>query len=76
MRRNSNSLLSLSIGVLGVRIAGARVSVGRKGDGLVAVAFGFQPRLARHQFVEALGDDRQIGAHDRFVEPHQNVDRL
>ena len=41
-----------------------------------AVALGFQSRLARHEFVEALGDNRQVSAHDRFVELDKNVARL
>jgi hypothetical protein len=40
-------------------------------DGLVA--FGFEPRLARDQLVEAGIDDRQIGAGRGLIEPEKQL---
>ena len=38
-----------------------------------AVAFGGEPRLARIELGETLGDDRQIGAGHGFVEADENI---
>jgi hypothetical protein len=38
-----------------------------------AVALAFEPRLARGEFVETLGHDREVGARDGVIEPHHDV---
>ena len=53
----------------------AQQFVGKR-DRVGAVALGFEPRLARRHVVETLGDDGEIGARDRLVEPHHDVARL
>ena len=55
------------------RIAGAGKQFRRERDGLGAVSFGFEPRLARREFVEALGDDGEIGAGDGIVELYEHI---
>ena len=64
-RRSSNSRRSLVTALATVGSSMRAEQVGREGDGLGAVALGFQPRLARGQLVEALGDDGEIGARAR-----------
>src|SRR5581483_296272 len=44
-----------------------------KGYAVGGVALAFKPRLARVQLVEALGDDGEVGAGHRVVEPDENV---
>ena len=56
-----------------VGIVGAGQQIGRELDRVGAVALAFQPRLARVEFVEPLGDDGEIGARDRVVETHHDV---
>ena len=54
-------------------IVGAGEQHARERDRFGPIAFGFEPRLARGELVEALGDDGQVGARDRIVEPHEDV---
>ena len=76
VRRSSNSLRSPATALATVGSFSARQQVGREVDGLGAVALGLEPRLARRQLVETLGDDGQIGARHGVVEPHDDLARL
>ena len=54
-------------------VVGVARQLCRERDHRGAVAFGRKAGLAGEQLVEALGDDRQVGAGDRVVEPHDHV---
>src|SRR5262245_13232202 len=56
-----------------VRIARARHQLSRENDRIPPVALAFEPCLARHQLVQALGDDREVCARHGFVEAHDDV---
>ena len=75
LRRSSNSLRSLASASLHVGIVELSASSLRHRDCVGAVAFGGETSLARIEFGESLGDDREIGAGHGLVEPDQEYRR-
>ena len=73
MTRTSNSLVSLAITVADIGIVGAVEQLRREHDLVGAALLGLQPRRARPQSVERLGDDGEAGLGHGLVEPHHDI---
>ena len=55
------------------RVGRARREVLREDQPLCVVALRFEPGLSRRELVQALDDDREVGARDRLIQAHEQV---